>query len=88
MKQTVLFWAMLALGACNPSEDELEKACYEKLSSDFDQYAITARSLGDHQGAVEARESALAVFVIFSDDDRNACDYVSAGPTLALDPSP
>lgn len=68
----------LALSAC--AEDE--QACYDKLSADFDQYAEAARQAGDGAGAVKARESALALTLILTDDDRSACDYVNAGPIL------
>jgi hypothetical protein len=71
---------------------EDEQACYQKLSSDFDEYATSSveaakdKSLDDQiaarESAVTARESALAILLIYNDDDRNACDYVSAGPRL------
>jgi hypothetical protein len=32
--------------------------------------------------AVTARESALSILVVYNDDDRSACDYLSAGPYL------
>lgn len=69
---------LVMLASC--TEDE--KACYEKLDADFTRYAETAAKMGDNQGALAARKSALAISLIWSDDDRSACDYVSAGPYL------
>lgn len=69
---------MTTMASC--AEDE--RACYDKLSADFDRYAEAARQSGDNEGAMTARESALAITVIWADDDRSACDYVSAGPLL------
>jgi hypothetical protein len=79
---------VLVVAGC--SEDE--QACYQKLSADFDEYAVTSveaakgKSLDDQiaagELAVTARESALSILVIYNDDDRSACDYVSAGPYL------
>lgn len=75
----VIFLAMVA--ACT-SEEEAEKACFDKLAADFDSEATLARQSGNGDYAITARESAVAIAVIWSDDDRNACDYVSAGPFL------
>lgn len=87
--------ASLALAACT-SEEEAEKACYEKLAADFEAARLFGREQSDaavrqfltddavvwSQYALTAAESALAISVIYSDDDRNACDYVSAGANL------
>jgi hypothetical protein len=64
----------LILGAC--TEDE--QSCLERISADFDRTAELANKSGHHERALIARESALAAAVIFSDDDRNVCDYVTA----------
>ena len=94
LKQTVLLCASLALAACSPSEEETEKACYDKLSADLEASRLFAReqsqtaafgsdeALAWSQYAVTAAKSALSISVIYSDDDQNACDYVSDGPTL------
>lgn len=83
----------LSLAGCT-SEEDAEKACYEKLAADFEE----SRVFGNEQSAaapfgsedrvswatyaLTAAESAVAIAVIHSDDDRNACDYVSAGAHL------
>jgi hypothetical protein len=88
--------AFLALAACSPSEEDLERACFEKLSADF----AAARLFGREQAAasafgsdeavtwqayaLRAAKSDLAISLIYSDGDRNACDYVSAGADLHL----
>lgn len=41
-----------------------------------------ASKSGNHAYAVTALESDLAALVILTDDDRSACDYVTAGPYL------
>lgn len=82
--------AIMAVSSC--AEDE--RACYERLSADFlgsmefaNQQAASAPPLSDEamswrKYALRASESNLAITVIYSDDDRNACDYVSAGADL------
>lgn len=79
-------YPMLALGILTVSgcQSESEDDCYKRLLDDFDSYAETARNLGDNNGALAARESALTATLIWSDDDRSICDYVSAGPFLEL----
>lgn len=78
MHRALLAVSALALASC--TEDE--RACRDKLATDFDRYAEAARQAGDNEGAMTARESSLAITVIWTDDDRSACDYVSAGPLL------
>ena len=76
----VLTAALLA--ACGPTEEEVEKACFDKLAADFDREARLAAENGNHDYAITARESALEAALIWTDDDRNACDYASAGARL------
>lgn len=72
---------LLALTACQDEAPD-ERACFEKLAADFDREANLASQAGNHDYTITAREAALTISVIFTDDDRNACDYVSAGPRL------
>ena len=90
MKILLLPLCLILLASC--VEDEA--SCRDRLLYDFE----GARSFGNQQAkaapmfskeasdwqqyALTASESALMVVVIHSDDDRNACDYVSAGPRL------
>jgi hypothetical protein len=85
--------AIAMLAACQ-DEAAKEEACYAKLAADFE----ASRVFGGEQSAaapwgsdeavswqkyaLASAQSALAISVIYSDDDRNACDYVSAGPYL------
>jgi len=84
--------AVLVLAACSPDEEEVEKACFDKLKADFYEYsdlvkqAAEGKSLQEQSKAREhaliAIDSTLTIAVIWTDDDRSACDYVSAGPYL------
>lgn len=76
--------AILCLTLLSACQDEAaaERACFDKLAADFDSEATLASQAGNHDYAITARESAVAISVIWSDDDRNACDYASAGPRL------
>lgn len=73
--------ALPILAACTPED---ERSCFDRLNADFGQYATRASDSGDHAGAMQAHKSALSASLIWTDDDRNACDYVSAGPFLTL----
>lgn len=100
MRRVALVSSFLLLAACSPSEEEAEKACFDRLAADFDAARLfggeqaKASSFGSDDAiswrgyALTAAESALSIYLIYADDDRNACDYVSAGPRLMLDPSP
>lgn len=57
---------------------EDERACYEKILADLEETADWASSAGHHERAIAARESILSALVIFQDDDRSICDYVTA----------
>jgi hypothetical protein len=91
MKRAIIASMCITLAACT-SEDDRERACYDKLKSDFEGYAETSVKSAEGKSsdkriaagklAIAARESALAITLIWSDDDRSACDYVSAGPYL------
>jgi hypothetical protein len=85
---------ILAVSACSPSDEEAEKACFDKLSADFESSRLFAReqaaaapwgseeAVSWNEYAVVAAQSSLQIAVIHSDDDRNACDYVSDGAYL------
>lgn len=66
------------LAAC--AEDE--QACYDRISADLQREAEFARQSGNHEYALMALESDLSALVIFNDDDRSICDYVTAGAYL------
>ena len=66
------------LAAC--TEDE--KACSDRISADFQREAEFWSAKGRHDLAVEALESNITAMVIYSDDDRSICDYVTAGTRL------
>ena len=90
MKGFIFPLCVILLASC--AEDEA--SCRDRLLSDFE----GARSFGDQQAraaplfseeavdwqqyALTASESALTVLSLYHDDDRNVCDYVSAGPRL------
>lgn len=83
----------LTLAACQ-DEAARERECYDRLAADFE----AARIFGGEQSAASgwgsdealswqnfaltAAESALSIWLIHSDDDRSACDYVSNGASL------
>jgi hypothetical protein len=89
---TVAF-AIAMLAACQ-DEAAKEKACYDKLAADFEASRLFGRQQSDAapwgsdekiswgKYAVASTQSALAIMLIYSDDDRNACDYASAGAFL------
>lgn len=95
MKPLLIASSLLMIAACT-SEEEAEKACYEKLAADFEASRVFGREQSDaavrqfsaedalawSDYALTAAKSALAISVIYSDDDQNACDYVSAGANL------
>lgn len=74
----LLVFVLLVLSAC--AEDE--KSCYDRIMADFDKEADLANEMGNHEYALTARESAVTATVIYGDDDRSICDYVTAGPRL------
>ena len=57
---------------------EDETACYDRIAADLDQTAEQANKSGHHERALAARETALSALVIYHDDDRSICDYVTA----------
>jgi hypothetical protein len=57
---------------------ESEESCYKRISSDFAATAERASKAGHHERAIKALESSISATVIFQDDDRNICDYVTA----------
>lgn len=57
---------------------EDEQSCYDRISADLHKTAEWASKSGHHDRALKARESAISATVIFYDDDRNICDYVTA----------
>lgn len=69
---------VVLVAAC--TEDE--RACHDRISADLDRSAEFENESGNHQYALIARESSITATVIFLDDDRNICDYVTAGPRL------
>jgi hypothetical protein len=73
--------AMLMLAACQ-SEAEKEKACFDRINADFTRESDLASKDGNHAYAIHALESARSAWLIWVDDDRNICDYVTAGPDL------
>lgn len=87
--------AVLLVTGCT-TEEERERACFEKLLADFEQSQAFAdqqaaaspwasdEAMSWRRYALTAAESALSISIIHSDDDRNACDYVSAGAHLQL----
>ena len=68
----------LFLSAC--AEDE--EACYNRISADLLRTSESARKSGDLDYANDAINSGYAALAIFVDDDRSACDYVTAGAYL------
>jgi hypothetical protein len=93
VKPIIIAASVLMIVACT-SEEDAEKACFDKLSADFEASRVFGReqaaaapfgsddAVSWSQYALTAAESALSIAVIHSDDDRNACDYVSAGANL------
>ena len=75
----ILMIAAIALAGCGQRD---EAACYQSLSDQLDTYADDAIAKGQYETALTAIQSAREVVAITIDDDRNACDYVSAGPYL------
>lgn len=91
--RTFALISTLALTACQ-DEAARERECYDRLAADFE----AARVFGGQQSsaagwgsdeavswqnyALTAAESALSISLIYSDDDRSACDYVSNGASL------
>ena len=69
---------------------ESEKSCYERLENDFTssiEFGLSSSSCtGDRKGCLDyagiASESRLRITLIYSDDDQNACDFISDGPRL------
>ena len=66
---------------------ESEKSCYERLKSDFKSSfefglggSCTSAACLDY--ARIANESRARIFMIYTDDDQSACDYISDGPRL------
>lgn len=78
LRPAVALSALFLVAACQ----EDEQACYDRISADFKEAAEVASKSGNHAYAVTALESDLAALVILTDDDRSACDYVTAGPYL------
>lgn len=74
LRRASVLLSILILGAC--TEDE--KACLDRISADLNDTAELASKSGHHERAIIALESALSAQVIFSDDDRSICDYVTA----------
>lgn len=70
---------------------ESENSCYERLVADFEGVQDRMDSL-ERSGSVtqldiaeyklEAIRSVARVGMILRDNDQNACDYISDGPTL------
>jgi hypothetical protein len=93
VKPIIFASSIFMIVACT-SEEEAEKACFEKLAADFEASRVfgneqaAAAPLGSKDAAswrdyaLTAAESAVAIAAIHIDDDRNACDYVSAGADL------
>lgn len=69
---------MFVQSACTKDE----KSCYDRISADLKQTQELANSRGDRAYALTAAESGVTAAVIWSDDDRSICDYVTAGPYL------
>lgn len=76
--RAIFVLSTLALASCQ----EDEKSCYDRISADFQLEAELASKAGNHEYAIKALESDLSALVIYSDDDRSICDYVTAGPYL------
>ena len=72
---------------------ESEKSCYERLEKDFQSSQDFADSdncskdtgeqeLACVRYALTILRSKHEIYVIYKDNDRNACDFISAGPYL------
>lgn len=70
--------APLLVAACQ----EDEKGCYDRISADLEAFVASANQTGNRKLALAAAESGVAAAVIWTDEDRNICDYVTAGPYL------
>jgi hypothetical protein len=68
----------LLVAAC--SEDE--KSCYDRISADLTKTMELANKRGDAAYGLIAAESNISATVIYNDDDRSICDYVTAGAYL------
>jgi hypothetical protein len=73
--------AIAVLAACQDDAAK-ERACYDRIKADFARAAQFGRETGREEYTMTALRSGLAAAVIWSDDDRNICDYVTAGPRL------
>jgi hypothetical protein len=71
-------FALLLVAACQESEED----CFARITSDFKNAIEFGNEEGFPDYALAAAESDLAAYVIFIDDDRDICDYVTAGPYL------
>jgi len=68
---------------------ESEKSCYERLASDFEssyEFGIGSSCTSDRSACLDyamiANEARARIFLIYTDDDQSACDYISDGPRL------
>lgn len=71
---------LVVLFAAACAEDE--KACFDKINADLQSTATIANKSGNYEYATTALESVITASVILADDDRSACDYVTAGAYL------
>jgi hypothetical protein len=85
-------FALLALtGVILAGCFESEESCYERLMDDFDRSRTfantTCRNYGTRESCSDYELAALnsqsRIYLIYMDDDQNACDYISDGPYLA-----
>ena len=78
LRNSIVLTACVLLVACQ----EDEKSCHDRISADLtrpDQFRNQSGILDYAEAATNSGYAALAIYV---DDDRNICDYVTAGPYL------
>jgi len=73
--------ALLSICALVGCQED-ERACYDRITADFQREADLASRSGNHAYAIKALESDVQALLIFHDVDRSICDYVTAGPYL------
>jgi len=88
-----IFCAIGAIAAIMVYFSFREQFCYERLTKDFKsarEWAESPKTYGDNtltwqdyrNYAKTALESELDIFVIYRDNDQNACNFYSDGPQL------
>lgn len=76
------FFVAVSLIALTTACTEDEKSCHDRIHADLLQEAEFARKSFNLEYADAAIDSAYSALAIYTDEDRNICDYVTAGPYL------